>query len=163
AAYRDRTSPWTSRSFGSKSLSLSRICGYVANPGNISQPRLRTRSHGLTGAVLDDLLLDVLGDLLVPLELHGVARPPRRGGAQIRGVSEHLAQGHEGVHREGIAPRLLALDLAAAAREVADHVAEELLGRHDLNRHHGLEQHGLRLAGGFLHSHRTGDLEGHLR
>src|SRR5829696_912171 len=113
--------------------------------------------------MLDDLVLDVLRHFLVPLELHGVARPALRRGAQVGGVSEHLAQGDEGLYGECVAPRLLSLDLASAPGEVADHVAEELLGRDDLDRHHRLEQDRLRLAGGRLHGHGARDLEGHLR
>ena len=62
-----------------------------------------------------------------------------------------------------VAARLLALDPAAAAGEVADHVAEELLGRDDLDRHDRLEQDRLGPPGGLLERHRAGDLEGHLR
>ena len=54
-------------------------------------------------------------------------------------------------------------DLAAPGVDVADDVAHEFLGRHDLDLHQRLEEHGLRLGRGVLESQRAGDLEGHLR
>ena len=76
--------------------------------------------------------------------------------------TEHLAERHLGLDGERVAATLLALDLAPAPGEVADHVAEELLRGHDLDRHHGLEQDRLRAARGILDRHRPRDLERHL-
>src|SRR5919197_1425384 len=119
--------------------------------------------HGLAGTVLDDALGEVAGDLLVPVELHRVVSSALRGGAQVRGVAEHLREGHAGLHREGVAARLLSLHAPAAAREVADHVPEELLRGHHLDRHHRLEQHRLGSLGRLLERQRSGDLERELR
>src|SRR5262249_29617782 len=59
--------------------------------------------------------------------------------------------------------RLLTLDLAPAPGEVADHVAEEVLGGDHLDRHHRLEQDRVRPPRRLLDGHRAGDLEGKLR
>ena len=64
---------------------------------------------------------------------------------------------------KGVAERLLALDLSAAARKVSDDVAEEFLRSHDLNLHYRLKQNRAGPLRGFLDCHRTGDLEGHFR
>ena len=82
--------------------------------------------------------------------------------AQVGGVAEHLGQRHLGADDLRVAARLHALDVAAAAGEVAHDVAHELLGRVDLDRHDRLEQHGARLAQRLLEAHRAGDLERHL-
>src|SRR5205823_11360973 len=67
-----------------------------------------------------------------------------------------------GADRLRVAARLQALDAAAARVEIAHHVAEVLLGRHDLHGHNGFEKLRLRPLGGVLERHRAGDLEGHL-
>src|SRR3954468_8544609 len=74
---------------------------------------LSTRSHRLSGAVLNDSLCEVVGDFLVAVELHRVLRAALGGGAQIGRVAEHLGQRHAGPHGEGVALRLLALHAAA--------------------------------------------------
>jgi hypothetical protein len=66
------------------------------------------------------------------------------------------------VNGECVSARLLPLDLAAAPREVADDVTEELLGGDDLDLHHRLEQNRAGALGAVLDRHRAGDLEGHL-
>src|SRR5206468_5050921 len=53
--------------------------------------------------------------------------------------------------------------LAAAAVQVADHVAHALVGHDDVHRHDRLEQHGLAHLEGLLEPHRGRDLERHLR
>src|SRR5450759_690149 len=54
-------------------------------------------------------------------------------------------------------------DLPATRHDVADHVARELLGDHNLHLHHGFEQHRIGLLRGFLEGHRAGHLERHVR
>ena len=92
---------------------------------------------------LDDLLGDVAGDLLVAVELHRVVGPALRVGTQVGRVAEHRRQRHARLDRDRVSARLLGLDPAAAAREVADHGAEEVVRGHDLDGHDRLEQHGL--------------------
>src|ERR1700761_181539 len=104
---------------------------------------IRLGGYGLPRALFDDLLADVRGDLLVGLELHRVVGAPLSVGAQVGGIAEHLRERHAGGHHERVAAALLALDAAATAGEVADHVAEEVLGRDDLYREDRLEQYGL--------------------
>src|SRR3954452_8306722 len=139
--------------------------GGLANQGKLSQSvfTVLSRGNGLARAVLDDLLRDVGRDLVVALELHRVGRAPLRVGAEVWRVAEHLAQRDVGGDRERVAAVLLALQAAAPAAEVADDVAEEVLGGHDLDLEHRLEQDGLRAARGLLEGERAGDLEGDLR
>src|SRR5215831_7483329 len=111
----------------------------------------------------DDLLGDVRRHLGVGVELHGVVRPALRLAAQVPDVAEHLRQRDESLDHPGPGSFLHGLNLAAAAVQVADHVAHVVLGRRDLDAHHRLEQHRTRLRGGLLEGHRAGDLEGELR
>src|SRR4051794_2404815 len=139
--------------------------GGLANQGKLSQSvfTVHSRGNGLARAVLDDLLGDVRRDLVVALELHRVGRAPLRVGAEVCRVAEHLAQRDVGGDRERVAASLLALQAPAPAAEVADDVAEEVLGGHDLDLEHRLEQDGLRAARRLLEGERAGDLERDLR
>src|SRR3954470_13203196 len=139
--------------------------GGLANQGKLSQSvfTVLSRGNGLARAVLDDLLRDVGRDLVVALELHRVGRPALRVGAQVGRVAEHLAQRDVGGDRERVAAPLLAFEAPAAPAEVADDVAEEVLGRDDLDLEDGLEQDGLRPARRLLEGERARDLEGDLR
>src|SRR5688500_17963664 len=58
----------------------------------------------------------------VVLELHGVGSPALRQRAQRGRVAEHLAQRHLGLDRLAARQVVHALDHAAAARQIADHV-----------------------------------------
>src|SRR5215471_17022549 len=111
----------------------------------------------------DDLLGDARRHLGVGVELHAVVRPALRLAAQVPDVTEHLRQRDESLDHSGPGSFLHGLNLAAAAVQVADHVAHVVLGRRDLDAHHRLEQHRTRLRGGLLEGHRAGDLEGELR
>src|SRR4051794_18088220 len=139
--------------------------GGLANQGKLSQSvfTVLSRGNGLARAVLDDLLGDVRRDLVVALELHRVGRPALGVGAQVGGIAEHLAQRDVGADRQGVAAALLALQAPAPAAEVADDVAEEVLGGHDLDLEDGLEQDRLRATRGLLEGEGAGDLEGDLR
>ena len=101
--------------------------------------------------------------LFVAVELHRVARAALRVGAQVADVAEHLAQRDVRGHDDRVAAALLALDVPAAAHEVADDVADVVLRRRDLDGEDRLHEHGLRAAGGLLERQRAGDLEGDLR
>src|SRR3954468_10364916 len=143
----------------------SLLVGGLANQGKLSQSVFTVHSRGnrLARTVLDDLLGDVRRDLVVALELHRVGRAPLRVGAEVCRVAEHLAQRDVGGDRERVAASLLALQAAAPAAEVADDVAEEVLGGHDLDLEHRLEQDGLRAPRRLLERERARDLEGDLR
>src|SRR4051794_3170668 len=142
----------------------SLLVGGLANQGKLSQSvfAVLSRGNGLARAMLDDLLGDVRRDLVVALELHGVRRAPLGVGAQVGRVAEHLAERDVGADRQRVAAPLLALQAPAPAAEVADDVAEEVLGGHDLDLEHRLEQDGLGAARGLLEGERAGDLEGDL-
>src|SRR4051795_5780578 len=143
----------------------SLLVGGLANQGKLSQSvvTVLSRGNGLARAVLDDLLGDVRRDLVVALELHRVGRAPLRVGAQVRRVPEHLAERYVGADGERVAAPLLALEAPAPAAEVTDDVAEEVLGGHDLDLEHRLEQDGLRAPRRLLEGERPGALEGDLR
>src|SRR3954469_2834581 len=123
-----------------------------------SPSRLLARHPG------DDLLRDVGRDLVVGVQLHRAARRTALGlGTQVGHAAEQLGQRHDDPHDLLPRPLVDVLDAAAARGHVAHHLAEELLGRGDLELHHGLEQHGAGLARAVLERHRPGDLERHLR
>src|SRR5437870_4285563 len=111
---------------------------------------------------VDDLAGDRLRDFLVAIELHRERGPPLRRRAQVGGVAEHGRERDARADRLRVAARLEALDAAPARVEIAHHVAEVLLGRHDLDGHNGFEKLRLRPLLGVLERHRAGDLEGHL-
>src|SRR5438552_18971337 len=112
--------------------------------------------------LLDEFRGQVDRHLGVMTELHRGRGPTLRHAAQVGHVSEHLGKRDEGPDHLGGASRLLPLDLAAAAVEITDHVAHELLGHEDLDLHDRLEDGRVRLGEGVLDRHRAGDLEGHL-
>src|SRR5262249_10369664 len=62
-----------------------------------------------------------------------------------------------------VAAALLSLYAPPAARQVADHLAEELLGSDDLDGEDGLQQHRFGPPGRLFDGDRAGHLEGHLR
>src|SRR6266567_4713899 len=125
-------------------------------PGSCPSGRLDLR-------LLDELRGQAGRDLGVVTELHRRRRPTLGHRPQVRDVAEHLGQWDERPDDLGRSARLHPLDLPAAAVEVADHVAHELLGHRDLVPHDRLEDGRVCLAEGVLDGHRTGDLEGHLR
>src|SRR5689334_661282 len=150
-------------SFPTGSRSFHKALGPASRRTSETYSSLSACSHRLSGAVLDDSLREVVRDFLVAVELHRVLRAALGGRAQIRRVAEHLGERDAGLHGERVASRLLTLYAAAATRQVADHVAQELLGRDDLDGHDRLEQHGLGLLRGVLEGQRAGDLERDLR
>src|SRR6187401_846778 len=81
----------------------------------------------------DNLACDRLRDVLVAIELHGERCPALRRRSQVGCVAEHGGQRNVGVDRLRVAARLDALDAPAARVEVAENVAEVLLGRDDLD------------------------------
>jgi len=65
--------------------------------------------------------------------------------AEVRHVPEHLSQRDVGADHLRAAARLHREDAAAAAVQVAHHGPHVLLGRHDLDVHHGFEEDRLAL------------------
>src|SRR5918997_1061561 len=132
--------------------------GLAAHLGPWTAPRC-----SLARRLRDDLLGDVLRELGVRVEHHGVARPPLGAAAQVAHVAEHLRQRHQGPDDAGAGALLHRLDGPAAGVQVADDVAHVLFRGDDLDCHQRLEQGRAGLACGLLEDHRAGDLEGHLR
>src|SRR3954452_13661687 len=83
-------------------------------------------AHGLARSAFGYLFRDVRRNLVVPVELHRVARPALSVGTQVGGVAEHRGQRDTGLDRDGVAARLLALHPSAAAGQVADDRPQEV-------------------------------------
>src|SRR6266496_3954632 len=98
---------------------------------------------------------------LIVAEFHAVNRTPLAHRPQRRGIAEHLGQRDTGRDDVRVGALRHAADLAAPRRQVADDVAHVVRGRHDFDVHDRLEQDRMRLARGFFHGHRAGDLERH--
>src|SRR4051812_687977 len=113
--------------------------------------------------LLNELRGQAVRDLGVVTEFHRRRRPALGHRPQVRDVAEHLGERDERADDLCRPARLHALDLAAAAVEVADDVAHELLGHRDLDPHDRLEDRGIGLPEGVLDGHRARDLERHLR
>src|SRR6478752_9815215 len=133
-------------------------CCYVTRGcGVVLVPRIRARL--LAADLLDDLVGDVRGNLGVRVELHRVRRLTGGLGPQVANVPEHLGQGHKGADDHVAVTLLLSLDLATTRVDVADHGAQERVGRRDLYGEHRLEKDRLCLACGLLEGLVAGDLE----
>src|SRR5215210_5831865 len=96
------------------------------------------------------------------IELHGERRAALGFGAHGRRVTEHLGERHHRADDLPAATGVHTLYVAAPRREVAHHVAHELLGHDDLDGHDGLQQDRIGSLQSLLDGHRTGDLERHL-
>src|SRR6056297_2093864 len=110
-----------------------------------------------------DLLGDVLRYRLVMVELHRELRPAGTGGAKVADVAEHVRERHHGTYDVRVSARVLTLYLTAPGGEVADDVAGEFLGRHDLDLHDRLQKLRAGPLQPFAHAHPSGDLEGENR
>jgi hypothetical protein len=99
----------------------------------------------------------------VAQELHRVVAAPTGDRAQVGRVVEHLGHRHLGGDLGHVALRLHAQRSPAARGQVADHVADRVLGNGDGHPHDRLQQVGVGLCSRLLEGHRAGDLEGHLR
>src|SRR5215211_7293190 len=105
---------------------------------------------------------DALGHLGIMIELHGERRAALGLGAYGRRVTEHLGERNHRADYLPAAARVHALYVASPRREVAHHVAHELLGHDDLDGHHGLQEDRVGPLEGLFDGHGTGDLERHL-
>ena len=74
-----------------------------------------------------------------------------------------LASGTNARMTTGVAAHVLVADLAAAAVEVADDAADEVLRRHHFDIHDRLEQLTPRLLAAFSHRSSRSDFEGERR
>ena len=80
------------------------------------------------GAASNDLVGNVLGHRLVVRRLHDILATALRLGTQVGGVAEHLSQRNERVDTLGASHCLHALDLTTASIQVADNIAQILVG-----------------------------------
>ena len=86
--------------------------------------------------------------------------PALRLAAHDGGVTEHGGQWNLRLNDAEIRALGHVGHLPAPGVDVADDVAEVVLGRDDLDGHDGFEQRHARLVGGRLKAERTGNLEG---
>src|SRR5204862_606470 len=119
---------------------------------------LRSRFRGGPGPVIpwfaglfsvrlcDDFFGDLGRNFGVRIELHGVARPALRPRPQVTDVAEHLCERHQRLDDARTGALVHGLDLPATTVEVADHVTHELLRSRDLDGHHRLHDHRVRLT-----------------
>src|SRR5215211_7527787 len=103
-----------------------------------------------------------LRHLGIMIELHGERRAALGFGAHGRRVTEHLGERHHRADDLPAATGVHTLYVAAPRREVAHHVAHELLGHDDLDGHNGLQEDRVSPLQGLFDGHRTSDLERHL-
>src|SRR5215211_1733343 len=96
------------------------------------------------------------------IELHGERSAALGLGAHGRRVTEHLGERHHRADDLPTAAGVHTLYVATPRREVAHHVAHELLGHDDLDVHHGLQEDRIGPPEGLFDGHGTGDLERHL-
>src|SRR5262245_14018930 len=75
-----------------------------------------------------DLFGNVGGHFVIMRELHRVLGPALGERAELVHIAEHVRERHLSLDDLGVAPGVGALDLAATAVEVADDVAEIILG-----------------------------------
>src|SRR5215213_9877943 len=105
---------------------------------------------------------DALGHLGIVIELHGERRAALGLGAHGRRVTEHLGEWDHRTDYLPAAAGVHTLYVAAPRREVAHHVAHELLGHDDLDVHNGLQEDRIGPPESLFDGHGTGDLERHL-
>ena len=115
------------------------------------------------GAACDDLISDVLRHRLVVRRLHDILATALSLGTQVGGVAEHLSQRNECVDTLGASHCLHALDLTTASIQIADDIAQILIGNDDSDLHDRLGDDRISLAHSILEGHRTCNGEGHLR
>src|SRR5215204_3121815 len=83
---------------------------------------------------------DALRHLGIMIELHRERRAALGLGTHGGRVTEHLGERHHRPYYLPAAARVHTLDQPAPRREIAHHVAHELLWYDDLNAHDGLEK-----------------------
>ena len=112
-------------------------CGCPGSPRREGYP-----ATGFLAGALHDALREVARHLLVALELHRVLALAAGQRAQVGRVGEHLGHRHLGLDLgHPRAARLHPLRPAPAGVEIADDVADRVLGHGDRHAHDRLEQH----------------------
>src|SRR5437763_336506 len=132
---------------------LPQFGGFSRRPARLGANRV---ALGL--CLVDDLLGEVAGDLLVAFELHRVLALPAGDRAQVGSVGEHLGHRNLGLDLGHAAAALHPHRPPAAAVEVADDVADGLLGHRDRRQHDRFEQHRAGLLERLLHRLGAGQL-----
>ena len=115
------------------------------------------------GTTSNDLVSNVLGHRLVVRRLHDILATALSLGTQVSGVAEHLSQRNECIDTLGASHCLHALDLTTASIQVADNIAQILIGNDDSHLHDGLGDDRISLAHSILECHGTCNGEGHFR
>src|ERR1043166_2663214 len=93
----------------------------------------------------DHFFSDILGRLIITLEMHRRSRTALRRRTQVRGVANHLGQRDVGrTPLRATWTGLHLFDLPAPPIQVAVHRAHVLLGRDHFDAHDGLKQYRLR-------------------
>src|SRR4051812_22197976 len=110
-------------------------------------PLLRLYGLLLLLGAIDHLLGKMTRDLLVAGELHRVLAPATGDRTQVRRVAQELRHRHLGLDLGHGSLGLHAERTAAAGVEIADHVADHVLGHEHADGHDRLHQHRL----GVLH------------
>ena len=101
----------------------------------------------------------ILGKLHIVAGFHGELAAALRARTEVGGIAEHLGQRNIAVDLVRAVACFQRPDGAAAAGDVADHVAHILVRDDDADLHDRLEDDGIRFLAGFLERHGTGDLE----
>src|SRR5215208_5613081 len=96
------------------------------------------------------------------IELHGERSAALGLGAHGRRVTEHLGERHPRADDLPAATGVHTLYMATPRREIAHHVAHELLGHDDLDVHNGLKKNRVGPFESLFDGHGTSDLERHL-
>ena len=109
------------------------------------------------------LFSDRLRNGLVAVNLHRELTSALSLTSQVCSIAEHLCQRNHSMNYLRTAAHFCTLNAAAARVDVAHYVAEVFLRNENFNLHHGLKQYGISLLQTVLQSHRTCNLERHLR
>src|SRR5690606_32210823 len=102
---------------------------------------------------------DVRRHRCVMIKDHRVLGTALAHGAQAVDVFEHVRQRYMRIDHDRDATLFLALDLATAGVQVADHVTDVIFRRHHLDLHHRLEQLRGGLLGGYAEAGERGDFD----
>src|SRR5687767_2062819 len=108
----------------------------------------------------DHFFSDVLGRLIITLEMHRRSRATLRCRTQVGRIAKHFRQRHvRGDHLCPAWPYLSAGELSPALHQIAIHGAHIIVGRHHFDPHDRFQQNRLGLPDRVLESQRTGNNE----
>src|SRR6478672_5127809 len=112
-------SAWSSRDPRAQSSRYSRAASsaHISPSPCLSSLSNRWSSDQRSLATIfgDDRFGNLLGNLIISIELHTVGRPALCARTKVSRVAEHFHEGHRRFDRLGAGPDLHALNLAAAA------------------------------------------------